>query len=336
MCRTACPRSPCHVIVRPLAAPSRSIVVSRKGSSVRKGEVGMQELSSRVAVVPGGVNVGILRGDGGTCVLVDTGLNDTSARKVLRAVRDELGGDVAAILTTHAHADHFGGNAWIVKRTGARVYAPALDEAWLRYPLLQPICLFAGADPPESLRGGFLLAEPSPVDEVVNPGRLVVEGMEIEVVSLAGHSPNQVGYLVDGVFFCADVVLPETVLEKYRIPYLFSVTAHLASLDRAMSVPCTVAVPGHGPRVVSLDGLIAQNRERIDDVARAILEYCADQPRTAEAILSHLLRMYGAQASDAQSFYLLHPTVFAFLAHLERFGNVRHSIEGGASLWRAC
>ncbi len=296
----------------------------------------MEELSSRVAVVPGGVNVGILRGEGGTCVLVDTGLNDTSARKVLRAVRDELGSDVAAILTTHAHADHFGGNAWIVKRTGARVYAPALDEAWLRYPLLQPICLFAGADPPESLRGGFLLAEPSPVDVIVSAGSLTVEGIQIEVISLAGHSPNQVGYLVDGVFFCADVVLPETVLEKYRIPYLFSVTAHLASLDRAASVSCTVAVPGHGPRVASLEGLIARNRERIADVTRAILEYCADRPHTAESILSHLLRLYGAHANDAQSFYLLHPTVFAFLAHLERTGSMRHTIEGGESLWRAC
>jgi len=293
----------------------------------------IEELTSRVAVVPGGVNVGVLRGEDGRCVLVDTGLNDTSARKALRAVREELKGDVSAILTTHAHADHFGGNAWMVKRTGARVYVPALDEAWLRYPLLQPICLFAGADPPESLRGGFLLAEPSPVDEVVTPGRLVVEGIEIDVVPLAGHSPNQVGYLVDGVFFCADVVLPEAVLEKYRIPYLFSVTAHLAALETATAVACSVAVPGHGPRVTSLGELIALNQERVTEVTAEILAFCADQPRTAESILSHLLLRYDAQVKDPPSYYLLHPTIFAFLSHLERLGQVRHAIEGGHSLW---
>ncbi len=293
----------------------------------------IEELTSRVALVPGGVNVGVLRGEGGRCVLVDTGLNETSARKALRAVREHFKGDVVAILTTHAHADHFGGNAWIVKRTGARVYAPALDEAWLRYPLLQPICLFAGADPPESLRGGFLLAEPSPIDEVVTPGRLVVEGLDVEVVSLAGHSPNQVGYLVDGVFFCADVVLPEAVLEKYRIPYLFSVTAHLASLETAAAVACSVAVPGHGPRVTSLDELVALNRERVTDVTEEILAYCGDQPRTAEDILSHLLLRYDARVNDSPSYYLLHPTVFAFLSHLERLGQMRHAIESGRSLW---
>ena len=51
---------------------------------------------------------------------------------------------------------------------------------------------------------------------------------------------------MDGVFFCADVVLPESVLAKYRIPYLYSVTQHLTALDRAADVSCHIAVPGHG------------------------------------------------------------------------------------------
>jgi glyoxylase-like metal-dependent hydrolase (beta-lactamase superfamily II) len=131
----------------------------------------IEELSPRVAMIPGGVNVGVLRGDGGRCVLVDTGLNDTSGKKAIKAVREELGGEVVAILTTHAHVDHFGANATVVKRTGAKVYAPAFDEAVLRYPLLQPTLLFAGADPPSSMRGGFMLADPSPVS--VDAGRRV-------------------------------------------------------------------------------------------------------------------------------------------------------------------
>jgi glyoxylase-like metal-dependent hydrolase (beta-lactamase superfamily II) len=292
----------------------------------------IERLTSSVAMIPGGVNVGVLIGDGGRCVLIDTGLNETSGKKAIRTVREELGGEVVAILTTHAHADHFGANATVVKRTGAKVYAPALDEAVLRYPLLQPIFLFAGADPPASMRGGFMLADPSPVDHVIAGPTLSVEGFDIRVVSLAGHSPNQVGYLVDGVFFCADVVLPETVLAKYKIPYLFSVTDHLTALDVAAGMACDAAVPGHGPRVDSLGALCELNRSLVLDVAERVVEF-ASAPTTAEAVLTRLLDDLGADVADAPAFYLLHPTVYAFLTYLERRRRVRHEVRDNQSLW---
>ena len=121
---------------------------------------------------------------------------------------------MTTVLTTHAHADHFGGNATVVKRTGAQVCAPPVDEAILRYPALQPSLLFAGADPPLSMRENFLLAEASPVDRIIAESSLTFDGVEIAVVQLRGHSPRQVGFLVDEVFFSADVVVPDSVLEK--------------------------------------------------------------------------------------------------------------------------
>ena len=292
------------------------------------------ELGPRTAVVPGGVNVGVLRAPAGV-VLIDTGLNDTNAKKILKTVREEVRADVVAILTTHSHADHFGGNATVVKRTGARVYAPAIDEAVLRYPLLQPVLLFGGADPPDTLRTNFLLADACPVDQIVGPGRLEVAGIEVEVIGLGGHSPNQVGYLIDGVFYCADVVLPPPVLAKYRIPYLYSLTDHLRALDTALTVPCEATVAGHGPVLRSraeLTSLVDVNRALIDDVTARVVEF-ASEGTTAEELLTRLLRHYDAQVTDAPGFYLLQPTVFAFLSHLLRQGRVRHEILDGRSMW---
>jgi glyoxylase-like metal-dependent hydrolase (beta-lactamase superfamily II) len=291
-------------------------------------------LADRAWVIPGGVNIGVLINDDKQVVLVDTGLNEASARKAIKVVRDELGGDIVAVLTTHAHADHFGGNATIVKRTGAAVHAPRFDEAFLRYPLLQPASLFAGADPLDTLRGNFLLADPSPVDVIVAPGPLEIAGIRLEAVPIFGHSPGQLGYLAGDVFFCADVVLPENVLDKYRIPFLFSLTEHLVALERARGTPHRVAVAGHGPVLEDgqLEAAIDRNAALAQLVAEAILELTAT-PRTAEAILEGILRRFDAPVVDAPSFYLLQPTIFAFLSHLNRSGAMTHEVHDGRSLW---
>ena len=292
-------------------------------------------IGDHVWVIPGGVNIGVLVNDDGQIVLVDTGLNESSAKKALKVAREELGGEVAAVLTTHAHADHFGGNATIVKRTGAVVHAPEFDEAFLRYPLLQPASLFGGADPLDSLRGNFLLADPSPVDMLVKPGAHRIAGIGVEAVPLYGHSPGQLGYVAGDVFFCADVVLPANVLDKYRIPYLFSLTEHLAALERARGTPHRVAVAGHGPILEAgqLEAAVELNRTLAERVAEAILDLAA-APRSAEAILEGILRRFDAPVADAPSFYLLQPTVFAFLSHLHRTGEIGHEIRDGRSLWR--
>jgi glyoxylase-like metal-dependent hydrolase (beta-lactamase superfamily II) len=291
-------------------------------------------LGERVWVIPGGVNIGVLVNDDGQVVLVDTGLNESSAKKALKVVREELGGEVVAVLTTHAHADHFGGNATIVKRTGAAVHAPTFDEAFLRYPLLQPASLFGGADPLDTLRGNFLLADASPVDVLVEPGAHKIAGIGVEAVPLYGHSPGQLGYLAGDVFFCADVVLPANVLDKYRIPYLFSLTEHLAALERARGTKHRVAVAGHGPMLEAgqLQAAVDLNAALAERVAEAMLDLMAT-PHSAEAILEGILRRFDAPVVDAPSFYLLQPTVFAFLSHLHRTGEIGHEVHDRRSLW---
>jgi len=291
------------------------------------------ELTERVHYAPGGVNIGVIFADDDRSILVDTGLNDTAARKVLRYL-GEIGRRVSDIITTHGHADHFGGNAFVVKRTGAQVHAPSWDETVLRYPLFQPLCLYAGADPLDSLRTGFLLADESPVDVIYDAGPMAVAGVEIEAVSLAGHSGNQMGVLVDGVFFCADVILPERVIERYRMPYLYSVRDHLPSLDRAEQVAHRVAVPGHGPVLDHVSVGVESNRQLVLQVAEMVTGFCRE-PRSPEDVLALVLEQLGADPVDAPAYYLLHPTIFAYLSYLESVGAVEHLIERGRSLWRS-
>ena len=293
----------------------------------------LEMLTERVGVFTGGVNVGVIRTPSGAVVLVDTGANESNARKVLRLVREELDSDVEAILTTHAHADHFGGHAFVVKRTEAAVYAPPFDASFLLHPELQPIFLFGGASPPAVLRERFVLAQPSPVDALVEPGRIEVGEVEVEVVSLKGHSPNQVGYLVDGVFFCADVVFPAAAIEKYRIPYLFDLGEHIAAMDHAGTIQASHFVPGHGPIEHSLGEVLALNRAIIDETLD-VIRLSITEPLGLEQIAEIVFERMDVPMTGHVSYYLLRPTIGAYLTYLEQQGELEHIMDGSVAKWR--
>ena len=291
-----------------------------------------EALTDRVGWIPGGVNTGVIRIDDRHVAIVDAGINETAGKKVIKTVRDELGSEIVAIVTTHGHADHFGANAAVVKRAGAEVYAPTVEATVLEFPLLQPAMLYGGADPLDALRTGFLLAHASPVDHVIDGEQFSVEGIDVRVVPLWGHSPRQVGFVVDGVFFAADVVLPESVLEKYRVPYLFSLTDHLVALDHCTEIDAHCVVPGHGPAMERLTDRRDANRSVIDQTIEAVIG-ALQSPATLDGVMARTLDALGAKARDAPGFYLLQPTIAAFLAHLERVGELRNEISGNASLW---
>lgn len=289
-------------------------------------------LTETVGYVPGGTNVGIVRHADGTVTLIDSGLNDTTARKVLRAVREALGSEVVSIINTHGHADHFGANAFVHKRTSCEVWAPAIEATAIAHPILQPALLYGGAAPMDALRNTFLLAEAGPLTGEIPHGRWQHHGTPIDVIPLPGHSPNQVGFVIDGVFFCADVVFPEAAIEKYRIPYLFGLTEHLASLTTAGQVQATVVVPGHGDRIDSISSLVERNRLAIDQVLTGIRTVLT-QPHSGDDVAAALFTLLDVPVTDAQSYYLLRPTVAAYLAHLERQGEVKLTVRDGAAMW---
>jgi hypothetical protein len=128
-------------------------------------------------------------------------------------------------------------------------------------------------------------------------------------------------------------VLPASVLDKYRIPYLYSVTDHLKSLAHAEATPHVIAMPGHGSLRDDLAVLIDENRGLVNQVLEAIID-TVTEPQTAEAVLTHVFTSFDAPIFDAPGYYLLQPTIAAFLSHLERQGAIENEIVERRSLWR--
>jgi glyoxylase-like metal-dependent hydrolase (beta-lactamase superfamily II) len=284
--------------------------------------------------LPGAQNIGIIPTDRDRgAIVIDTGLTRDTGKAILKAL-DAAGLRPAAILNTHAHADHFGGNAFLVEKTGVPVYAPVYEEAFLRYPRLEAVGLFAGAAPIGALQGRFLLAPASPIDHIVTPGPLRIDGVALEAVPLPGHSAGQTGYLVRDVLFSGDLVMPPTVLDKYGIVYCHDVAAHLESLERMPAVAATWHLPAHHPPTRDLAPLVAANRDRFRDTLAQIRRLLAQGPMEAGAIQAELCGHYNINITTTEGFFLLQPTIYAHLSCLAGQGEVEFAVVEGRGVWR--
>jgi glyoxylase-like metal-dependent hydrolase (beta-lactamase superfamily II) len=192
------------------------------------------------------VNIGYVK-KGKTGLLIDSGLDAQTAKRVLREL-DEKGWPLTHLFITHAHSDHFGGAQELRKKRELLLYAPPIESDVLHYPKWEPLYLFHGTEPPSEMRNKFLEGKAVKVDETFETGYYQWGECQVELISLPGHSDNQMGILVDGVLYAADSYMAEDVLKKHRIPYLMDVHRTLESLKKLLTYEHDIigAVPGHG------------------------------------------------------------------------------------------
>lgn len=288
-----------------------------------------EHVNATVRHAKSGTAIGVVT-HGDRALLIDSGLDENLVRKVVNALQAE-GVSVAAIVNTHAHADHIGGNAFAVKRTGARVVAPEVEHVFVEHPELEPYTLY-GAPPPSWLRGKFVQAPPSRVDEVVPAaGERDVAGFRVRFHELGGHSVRQMGVEVDGVLFAGDALLPESVLQKYGLVFAVDPRQMAESCRRvaALGVP---VVSYHGGLVGDVEGAARANAEAVARAEGRILARLAKGGATTDDLVVEVVE---GTASPSLELHALHAaTVRGYLATLERAGRVETVLEENHITWR--
>ena len=291
----------------------------------------MKMITPHVGFISGPVNIGFIR-SGKKAVLVDTGLDKASAKRALQVAAD-TGVEITGILNTHGHADHYGGNATIKKslKTLSFIYAPALEDAVIRYPILEPVYLF-GANPIANLKGKFLMGASSPAMPLPSPV-ITFEGLIIQAISLPGHSINQTGYVCDRVFFCADTVFPKEIIEKYGLLYCFDVDSQKKTLQSLMKPhPYKMVVPCHARPRQNISLLAEENLQHMEAVWKAILGLLST-PKTAEAILAEFGKQMEIPLKSIWQYHLHKNTIKAYLAAMLKKEEVSLFLEKGKLVW---
>src|SRR5437588_6878918 len=169
-------------------------------------------------------------------LVIDPGLEPELILDFLRAE----GLVVAAILNTHGHADHIGGNE-------------ALKDAFPDAPLIIGVNdapMLGDANANLSAPFGLPITSP-PANQVVREGDVVAAaGIRLEVLDVPGHSPGHV------VFLCRDApclvfggdVLFRDGIGRYDFPGSDGPLLFRGIRDKLLTLPPeTVVYPGPGP-----------------------------------------------------------------------------------------
>ncbi|MHA1941861.1 MAG: MBL fold metallo-hydrolase [Candidatus Hodarchaeales archaeon] len=293
------------------------------------------EITDNVSYIANPVNIGVIKINRNTVVLIDTGLDDSTGKKILKLL-DQNNLTVHSIINTHSHADHCGGNNVIQKKTGAILYAPEIESTFIQHTFLEPWYLYSGAAPFKDLKNKFLTAKPSNVDNIIFQGQdfLPINGLRLNVISLKGHSPNQIGIEVDSICFCADVVFSEELLEKHKIPFFSDIAQSLDSLNSIKEKNYSFHVPAHATPSKTINVLVNANKSKINDISNLILTSLSE-PMTVENILKKLCTDLDFQISHPTQYHLLKTPLLAHLSYLYQNNQISHALRNNQLFWKS-
>lgn len=288
------------------------------------------QLTEQTYYIKSPANIGLVRLEGQEVCLIDSGSDKDAGRKV-RQILDRNGWTLKAIYNTHAHADHIGGNRYLQGQTGCRIYAPGIDCAFTRHPILEPSLLYGGY-PPKDLRHKFLMAQDSGAE--VLTAEALPEGFES--IPLPGHFFDMVGFrTADDVVFLADCLSSREILEKYQVGFIYDVAEYLHTLETVKDLQARMFVPAHAEASKNMADLARYNIDKVLEVAEKILTLCPE-PRCFEEILQGLFATF-AMMMDFQQYVLVGSTLRSYLAWLKDAGRVQVAFEDNRMLWqRVC
>ena len=285
------------------------------------------QVSERDYYIQSPAKIGLVRLNDSDVCLIDSG-NDKDAGRKLRQILDANKWHLTAIYNTHSNADHIGGNQYLQRQTGCRVYAPGIDCAFTRRPILEPSFLYGGF-PPRDLRHKFVMAQESDARELTQD--VLPEGFAL--IPLPGHFFDMVGFRTpDDTVYLADCLSSRETLEKYRIGFIYDVAAYLKTLETVKSMQAKQFVPSHAPACSEIASLAQHNMDQVLEIAERIVGICAE-PLCFEAVLQRLFSDYGLDMNFEQ-YVLVGSTVRSYLAWLRDTGRLQVLFENSMLLWQ--
>ncbi|MRH43411.1 MBL fold metallo-hydrolase [Aquibacillus halophilus] len=295
-----------------------------------------QQLKESCYAFRGPVNIGYVH-HGELGMLIDAGIDKSTMKKILKhLLAKNL--PVTHLFISHAHSDHFGGAQYLQEQHRVFTIAPYLEEAIMRYPILEPLYLFGGNDPLPELRNKFLEGNPIQIDKVVKEGLHKIDNFLFDTYLLPGHSYYQLAIRINDILYAGDAYFSEEQLKKHKIPFLTDADQAILSLKRLKEIPCKGAIPGHGVYQEGFHQTVDDNIEYHEELIDWLHDKISSKPEgiTHETIVADMCAHYQVNPPQLSQFLLFRTAITSYLLALIKRNMVKNTIERARWVFKAC
>lgn len=308
-----------------------------------------QKLFDSVYFIPGSTNIGIIldcparKTELCDVYIVDSGRGKDDADIILRELSELFPDEnyiLKAVINTHSHADHSGGNAYLQEKAGCKIWCSEGDAAGLQNPLIQSSVEWGG-NPIEELKTEFYLPKKCKTDKFISEDLtdLLKNGGKIQYVPLPGHYFDMFGILYTDsaghrVLFAGDGFFGRQFLFKYWIPYIFDVGKEFETLDKLSKFKADYYIPSHGDALTRIEETVEENQIALLSTEICIMGILNKESLTFEELLKRVADKNGINMKAAQ-IILIGSTLRAYLVYLRESGKADFYVEGNKMFWKS-
>jgi len=252
-------------------------------------------------------------------ILFDATIDKDKAKKV-KKILEENSIKPRFLILSHHHADHTGGASFLKEYFNLTVLTSELEKPFIENPLLEPIYLSQGANPPRDFLSKWVKSEPVKVDKVVQTGLQEIGRRRLDILDLSGHSIDMIGAKVDDIIFSADCFFSDEILKKYIVPYFHNKDKFIEKLNYIMTLDFSYILPSHGNFYSKTEAvhIIEENINVVVDIENKILNAIAS-PKNTEQIITLL----DLASEDFVVSYLIKSSVQSILFSLLNKGIIK-------------
>ena len=303
-----------------------------------------QELLPGIYVIPGATNTGAVcaESNGNRDVyLIDSGGGPEEGERihsVLCSLFGKNGFVLRAVINTHSHADHAGGNAYLREKTGCGVWMSYREKGGMENTVLQSAITWGGRPLPE-FETSFYVPSPCETTRVVSKKDVIPlpDGKTISFIPLPGHNFEMLGVVCTSTegkraVFTGDGVLGRKAIGKFSIPFMYDVGAFLDSLDALCGIDADWFIPSHGEVVPEINETAEMNKIAVLETITGIMQLLAEKPRSAEELLTAVADKNNIPMRLAQ-YVLIGSTLRSYLSYLYRTERITYTIIDNKMLW---